>query len=103
MNTISGNYGGQTRTAGPADNSGMMTALGSIASAAILASDIRIKENLERDGTWNGFSVYKYNYIGDDTPRRGVIAQEVEETRPEAIAIIDGVKHVNYSMLAGDL
>ena len=103
MNTISGNYGGQTRTAGPADNSGMMNALGSIASAAILASDIRIKENLERDGTWNGFSVYKYNYIGDDTPRRGVIAQEVEETRPEAIAIIDGVKHVNYSMLAGDL
>ena len=62
-----------------------------------------LKENPERDGTWNGFSVYKYNYIADDTPRRGVIAQEVEETRPEAIAIIDGVKHVNYSMLAGDL
>ena len=51
----------------------------------------------------NNESLLNYNYIGDDTPRRGVIAQEVEETRHEAIAIIDGVKHVNYSMLAGDL
>jgi hypothetical protein len=103
MNTISGNYGGQTQTAGPSDNSGMMNMLGSVASAAILASDVRVKENLKSDGTWNGFSVYKYNYIGDSTPRRGVIAQEVEETHPEAVVEIDGVKHVNYSALAGDV
>jgi len=99
MNTISGNYGGTTTQTTPKDNSGMMQMLGSLGSAAILASDVRVKENLVRDGTIKGHAAYKFNYVGDRTPRRGVIAQEVEKTNPGAVAEFGGIKHVNYGAL----
>jgi hypothetical protein len=99
MNTISGNYGGQTTQTTPRNNSGIMNMLGSLGSAAILASDVRVKENLVRDGTIKGHPAYKFNYVGDDTPRRGVIAQEVEQTNPAAVAEFGGIKHVNYGAL----
>ena len=99
MNTISGNYGGTTTQTTPQDNSGIMNMLGSLGSAAIMASDVRVKENLVRDGTIKGHAAYKFNYVGDDTPRRGVIAQEVEQTNPAAVAEFGGIKHVNYGAL----
>ena len=99
MNTISGNYGGQTTQTTPRDNSGIMNMIGSLGSAAIMASDVRVKENLVRDGTIKGHAAYKFNYVGDDTPRRGVIAQEVEQTNPDAVAEFGGIKHVNYGAL----
>jgi hypothetical protein len=99
MNTISGNYGGQTTQTTPRDNSGIMNMIGSLGSAAIMASDVRVKENLVRDGTIKGHAAYKFNYVGDDTPRRGVIAQEVEQTNPAAVAEFGGIKHVNYGAL----
>ena len=97
MNTISGNYGGTTTQTTP--NSGMMQMLGSLGSAAILASDARVKENIVRDGTIKGHAAYRFNYLGDSTPRRGVIAQEVEKTNPGAVAEFGGIKHVNYGAL----
>jgi hypothetical protein len=99
MNTISGNYGGQTTQTTPRNNSGIMNMLGSLGSAAILASDVRVKENLVRDGTIKGHPAYKFNYVGDSIPRRGVIAQEVEKTNPGAVAEFGGIKHVNYGAL----
>ena len=99
MNTIAGNYGGTTTQTTPKDNSGMMNMIGSLGSAMIMASDARVKENLVRDGTIDGHPAYKFNYIGDSTPRRGVIAQEVEKTNPEAVAEFGGIKHVNYELL----
>jgi len=76
-----------------------MNMIGSLGSAAIMASDVRVKENLVRDGTIKGHAAYKFNYVGDDTPRRGVIAQEVEQTNPAAVAEFGGIKHVNYGAL----
>ena len=99
MNTIAGNYGGTTVQTAPKGNSGFMNLIGSLGSAAIMASDVRVKENLVEDGTINGHTAYKFNYIGDTTPRRGVIAQEVEKTKPEAVAEFGGIKHVNYELL----
>jgi len=99
MNTISGNYGGTTTQTTPKNNSGMMQMLGSLGSAAIMASDVRVKENLVRDGDIKGHPAYKFNYVGDSTPRRGVIAQEVEKTNPGAVAEFGGIKHVNYGAL----
>jgi hypothetical protein len=49
--------------------------------------------------TWKGLSVYNYNYIGDERPRRGVMAQQVETMYPDAVTTIDGVKHVNYGAI----
>jgi len=104
MSMITGNYGGTTSgggsSTGPAPNrpNELLPVLGNIASAAIMTqSDIHIKENIVPEGTtWKGLSVYNYNYIGDDRPRRGVMAQQVETMYPDAVITIDGVKHVKY-------
>tara|TARA_R100001230_G_C5682950_1_gene190618 strand:+ start:435 stop:1415 length:981 start_codon:yes stop_codon:yes gene_type:complete len=98
MSMISGNYGGTTTQTTPGksglDSIGQMIGIaGSLASL----SDIRIKENIVPEGTkWKGLNVYAYNYIGDSTPRRGVMAQEVEGIYPDAVVTINGIKHVYY-------
>jgi len=101
MAMIQGNYGGTTTQTTPGP-SGLQT-IGQIASIAapfMTGSDIRIKENIVPEGMkWRGLQVYAYNYIGDSTPRRGVMAQEVEQVRPDAVVTIGGVKHVNYGGL----
>ena len=100
MNTIAGNYGGTTTQTSPGSNAGFMSMLGSLGSAAIMASDVRVKENIEKDGaTLKGYPVYRYNYVGDPTPRRGVMAQDVEKHNPGAVGEFGGVKHVNYGAL----
>jgi hypothetical protein len=101
MAMVQGNYGGTTTQTTPGP-SGLQT-IGQIAQIAapfMALSDIRIKENIEPEGaTWKGLQIYAYNYIGDSTPRRGVMAQEVEQVRPDAVATINGIKHVNYGVL----
>ena len=100
MAMISGNYGGQsTATPSPLSQMGQMASL-----VMGLRSDIRVKENIVPEAThWKGFNVYTFNYIpsyGDPVPRRrGVMAQEVERTRPDAVVEIDGIKHVAYGWL----
>jgi len=101
MASISGDYGGVRTQTTP--GGGIMGTLGSIASIVgpfMGPSDIRIKENIVRDGTThNGHNVYHFNFIGDDVRRRGVMAQEVEQTRPDAVVEINGIKHVDYGAL----
>jgi hypothetical protein len=100
MSMITGNYGGTTTQVAPGpsslDNIGQMIGIaGSLAS--LFRSDIRIKENIVPEGAkWKGLNVYSYNYIGDTTKRRGVMAQEVEGIYPDAVVTINGIKHVNY-------
>ena len=96
MSMISGQYGGQSSsTPSPLSSMGQLAAL-----FQGFKSDIRAKENIVPEAAhWKGFNVYTFNYIGDDTPRRGVMAQEVERTRPDAVYEIDGVKHVAYGVL----
>tara|TARA_B100001123_G_C15253975_1_gene1003911 strand:- start:230 stop:1282 length:1053 start_codon:yes stop_codon:yes gene_type:complete len=101
MAMVSPDYGSTTTAPGP---SGLDTIgkLASIASIFMPGSDIRIKENIVPEGTtWKGFNVYTYNYKYNPTSHRsrGVMAQEVELTRPDAVVEIDGVKHVNYGVL----
>ena len=70
-------------------------------------SDETIKENIEKIGSLdNGINVYKFEYKPDykDTwghgEHIGVMAQEVEQVIPEAVAMHeDGYKLVNYAML----
>jgi hypothetical protein len=96
MAGISGEYGGTSEGVGPGGVDPFITAL---ASAAIMQSDIRVKENIVPDGTWKGHNAYQFNYIGGNTRNRGVMAQEVEQTHPEAVVEIGGIKHVNYGLL----
>ena len=99
MANISGDYGG-TVTEQPSALQGM----GQIASIVGALSDIRAKENIIPEGSkWRGFNVYSFNYkgeYGDPTVRRrGVMAQEVEKTRPDAVTEINGIKHVDYGAI----
>jgi hypothetical protein len=85
--------------------SGVGTGLGSVASGlgsgigSLLAlfSDARVKDNVAPIGAlFDGTPVYSFNYIGDRTPRMGLIAQDIERRRPDAVGSVGGVKAVDY-------
>ena len=96
MSMISGQYGGSGSY-----KPSPLSSMGSLASLfAGFQSDINVKENIvPEEAHWKGFNVYSFNYIGDSKPRRGVMAQEVELSRPDAVYEVDGVKHVAYGLL----
>jgi len=99
MKMITGNYGGTTTQTSPGPSA--LDQIGQVAGIAsmFMGSDIRIKENIKPDGTWKGHNVYTYNFKGSNTRSRGVMAQEIEITRPDAVMEIEGIKHVNYGIL----
>lgn len=65
-------------------------------------SDERLKENKRRIGkTDEGTPIYTYNYKGDDVPQIGVMAQELEKKRPDAVHKgLFGLRQVDYSKVA---
>jgi hypothetical protein len=70
---------------------------GGIGDLGMMLSDERLKENIEPVGElFDGQKVYRYNYLWDDVPRIGVMAQEVEKTNPDAVGEFGGFKAVNY-------
>jgi len=80
--------------------------LGSLASAAILASDERIKKDISDTGfkTPAGIPLREFRFKGEPprTPKHlGVIAQEVEEHAPSAVYQTrpGAIRHVNYARL----
>lgn len=76
----------------------LLSGLFGLGSAAIFASDERVKEDIEPIGELNdGTNVYLFRYKGDETPQVGVMAQEVEKRDPGAIHERHGVKHVDYA------
>jgi hypothetical protein len=102
MAMVTGDYGSTTTSTTPAPKDNTIANLvGTLGSAYLMAgSDIHVKENIIPEGTkWKGLNVYNYNYIGDSTPRRGVMAQQVEGIYPDAVTTINGVKHVNYGAI----
>jgi hypothetical protein len=79
----------------------MMGGLFGLGAAGITAaSDRRVKTNVRRIGTMdNGLPVYTFTYITGGPMLVGVMAQDVEFMRPEAVSEVEGVKHVNYGAL----
>ena len=101
LSAIQGNYGSQSyqTSPGPSGLSQIGQAVG-IAGTLAGMSDARVKENIIPEGIkWKGLNVYTYNYIGDSTPRRGVMAQEVEGIYPNAVGEVHGIKYVNYGAI----
>ena len=71
-----------------------------LGGAAIMRSDIRLKENIVPDGVENGYKMYKFNYINiPEKTYRGVMAQDIEKIKPEAVIESEGYKKVNYDLL----
>ena len=75
-------------------------ALGGWAQGGFKWSDMRLKTNIEKTAyTFGGFPVYSYRYVWSDKPEYGVMAQDVEKTRPDAVRTVAGFKMVNYGVL----
>lgn len=70
-----------------------------LAFVGSLFSDRRLKENIVRVGTENGHAIYDFNYIGGDVRFRGVMAQDVQRTHPEAVSDHAGYLAVNYDAI----
>ncbi|MGX9441002.1 hypothetical protein ACWX0K_00375 [Nitrobacteraceae bacterium UC4446_H13] len=50
--------------------------------------------------TRDGFQLYRYRYIGDDTVYVGVMAQDIARQMPAAVSVADdGYLQVNYGLL----
>ena len=64
-------------------------------------SDIRLKEDVERIGTRNGYNWYRFRYVWDapGTVREGVMAHEIKVTHPEAVGQSQGYLTVDYAKL----
>ena len=69
--------------------------------ATISSSDIKVKENINKVGkSPQGYSIYEFNYIGDATRYRGVMAQDVVKIHPMAVEVMSsGYLGVNYDLI----
>ena len=98
-----GALGGMKTSGGGSVGGNAVSGIGSAVSSGIgdlmssIFSDERLKEDIEPVGELNdGQTIYKYRYIGDNVFRIGLMAQEVEQTHPDAVTEIGGFKAVNY-------
>lgn len=87
---------GANANAAASRQNGLFGALGQIGSAFI--SDIRAKTDIQRVGVLeNGLPVYLYRYKSGGPFHIGVMAQEVEKVKPDAVGEVNGIKFVNYA------
>jgi Chaperone of endosialidase len=110
INALVGKYATSTGTNVSKSSPSLLSVLAQAAQAgASIASDIRLKTNIEKVGEVDGLGVYDFDYlpiegqIADYMPagrQRGVIAQEVALLRPDALGpVVDGYLTVNYGAL----
>ena len=80
----------------------IMGGLFGLAGSAIMASDERVKRDIERVGEIDGLNIYRFNYVWDaetEQPRFGYMAQEVAEIHPEAVVDMGGYLGLDYAKL----
>lgn len=96
INPIAGMGGNSTGTQVQQANP-WTSALGVGMMAASMYSDERMKEDIKEVGeTHDGQKVYSYRYKGDPRTQLGLLAQEVEEHKPEAVGSAGGMRMVDY-------
>ena len=89
---------------GAAGGLGLLGQSGAFGSAGwlgplMMMSDEEVKDDIAPVGKLkDGSNVYSFKYKADPTRTThiGLIAQEVEQLRPDAVAKIGGVRHVDY-------
>lgn len=92
--------GSTTQQTSPLTNILGLLAGGAGVAGAVAKSDARLKENIKPVGKLHdGQDVHQFNWKDDPakTPQIGLLAQEVERVRPDAVHEIGGVKHVDYA------
>ena len=72
-----------------------------IAVTGIVFSDRRLKENIVWHSiTSSGLNMYEFSYLGNSTRWIGVMADEVQEIRPDAVqTLAQGYMGVDYAKL----
>ena len=80
--------------------------VGNILTTVLAASDVRLKDNIEKVGAVDGINLYIWDWtdegkdIAGDQKTFGVLAQEVQQIRPSAVIEgSDGYLRVDYSKL----
>lgn len=95
--------GSESSSSSSSESQGESGGLGGLiktgASIAGLFSDARLKENIEKVGEKNGFTLYAFNYLWSPIRYIGVMAQEVKKKFPEAVGTRDGFLTVDYGKL----
>ena len=77
--------------------SGGTAGFGGSALGSLMASDRRLKQDIERIGALrDGTPIYRFRYKGQPELHIGVMAQDVESKQPDAVVEIGGFKHVDY-------
>lgn len=85
-----------------AEDKAIMSTIGAVAS---FFSDKRLKRNIKKVGTKNGFNIYEWdwneigNVLGMRGKGHGVMADEVKKSNPEAITYFGKYMKVNYEMI----
>lgn len=84
-----------------ANSNNFMNGLFGLGSAALMASDRRLKRDIKRIGeTRAGLPLYEYRYLWSDRVRVGVMAQDLLRLKPEAVVTMpSGYMAVNYAIL----
>lgn len=110
VRNASGGYGTTTTKQSGGLLNSLLSAGTQLGSAAIMASDERVKQNKKKIGEMDdGLGIYSYQYKPEldptGQPQVGVMAQEVAEKRPEALGptLDDGTMTVDYGALQQDV
>jgi hypothetical protein len=95
--------GTQRGTATPSTMDNFNSVLNAGSTLAGIFSDARVKEDIAPIGTRAGHNWYRFRYTWDapGRVREGVMAQEVRETRPDAVIDNNGILMVDYDRLFG--
>jgi len=89
-NSLGALFNGGTSRSVQTGPGGLLGALGAIggglaSNTALFSSDRRLKQNIEKVGEFaDGLGIYEFEYRGEPTRFRGVMADEVKELRPHA-------------------
>jgi hypothetical protein len=88
-------------SADQAGQQGMFSGLGSIAGAAMMFSDRRLKKNVKRIGEYLGLPLYTWNYLWG-TVGIGFMADEAKEKFPNAVFTHEsGYDMIDYKLIEG--
>jgi Chaperone of endosialidase len=88
------------KAAADANSEAWGTAISVVGMAAMAMSDRRLKKDIKRIGTTaDGLPLYSYTFIPTGEVEIGVMADEVEQVKPEAVFRIGGYQAVDYSQL----
>jgi len=99
---MGGTYSQPVVDPGSPDQTGQIlgTVLSAVMMAAMGSSDIRLKKNIKPIGTYKGFDVIEFEYLWGNEKNTGLIAQQVQKVKPEAVGKLpNGYLYINYALV----